>query len=1169
MPSRFVARRLRGGLAVIHVILAALPLAAIVPASAQTITTIAGGATCDNASALAVSVPPGATAVDSAGNVFVAVSQSHMVCKVAANGAISRVAGNGTEGFSGDGGAATAAQLRYPNGIAVDAAGNLYIADTFNSRIRKVTAAGIISSIAGDGSQTFGGDGGAASAAKLNLPAGIALDGSGNLYFADSSNNRVRKIAGGNISTVAGNGSSGYAGDGGTATDAQLRSPWGVAVDSTGANLYIADRLNNRIRKVAGGNISTLAGNGTGGYSGDGGAATSAKLFTPHGVAVDAAGNVYIADTQNNRLRKVAASDGTIATLAGNGSPAFGGDGGPAADALLNYVPDVSIDGNGNLYLSDEHNHRVRKITAADGKIATLAGNGSEGYSGDGGPATNAQLGSYLYVASDAVGNVYISDTNNHRVRKLATDGTISTVAGNGSDGYGGDAGPATAAQLSSPNGIALDGSNNLYIADTNNHRVRKVAANGSISTVAGNGNAGSAGDGGQATVANLMWPAGVAIDSIGNLYIADSGNNRIRKVSTSGYISTVAGDGTWGFGGDGGPALSAQLKQPSGVVVDLFGNLLIADTANNRVRKLTTGGTINAFAGNGAPGWGGDGGPATDAQINIPRGLAIDPIGNVVIAQGYDNRVRKVAADGTISKIAGVGQADFAGDGGPALAALLNQSQSVTFDAAGNMYIADSGNRRIRKVASNLAATTTTLTSSANPSVYGQSVTLTATVTGTNPTGTVTFAEGPSVLCNVVALNAGTATCSVSASALDVGGHNLAATYSGDDANAPGTGALTQTVDQASTSLAITVIAPGSVVVGQSASITSVLKATSPGAGTPGGTITVSDGEVSCSYSTPANNNCSITPVSTGAKTLTATYSGDGNFLASTTTSQYLLVNVAPVPGACGADNGQTLLAAPTQLCSAGNAGAITGNGHPWAWTCAGANGGANATCSATIKTWTVAATAGANGSITPTSQTIDHGNPATLTVTAASGYSAQASGCGGNLSGTVYTTGAITGDCSVTASFSAIPLKPTTTVLSVAPNPAKANQTVTATLHVLAQSQAPTGATRSAAAAALPAALTGSVVVSGGGQQCTTALANDGSGSCTLSYATPGTYMITANYPGDAENAPSNATANLTVDAATPQQTAVAAPALSWWAVLAMIAGLAAFARRAARKI
>ena len=1167
MQSRFVARRLRSGLAVIHAVLAALPMTAVVSASAQTITTIAGGATCDNASALAVSVPPAATAVDSAGNVFVLVSQSHMVCKVATNGAISRVAGNGTEGFSGDGGAATTAQLRYPSGIAVDAGGNLYIADTFNSRIRKVTTAGTISTIAGDGSPTFGGDGGAASAAKLNFPAGIALDGNGNLYFADSANNRIRKIAGGNISTVAGNGTAGFVGDGGAATDAEFRSPWGVAVDSTGANLYIADRLNNRIRKVSGGNISTLAGNGTGGYSGDGGAAASAKLFTPHGVAVDAAGNVYIADTQNNRLRKVAASDGIITTLAGSGAAAFGGDGGPAANAALNYVPDVSIDGNGNLYLSDQHNHRVRKINVADGKIATLAGNGSEGYSGDGGPATSAQLGSYLYVASDAVGNVYISDTNNHRVRKLATDGTITTVAGNGSDGYGGDAGPATAAQLSSPNGIALDGNNNLYIADTNNHRIRKLAANGTISTVAGNGNAGSPGDGGQATAANLMWPAGVAVDSIGNLYIADSGNNRIRKVSTSGYISTVAGDGTWGFGGDGGPAISAQLKQPSGVVVDLSGNLLIADTANNRIRKVTTGGAINAFAGNGAPGWGGDGGPATDAQINIPRGLAIDPIGNVVIAQGYDNRVRKVTADGTISKIAGVGQADFAGDGGPALAALLNQSQSATFDAAGNMYIADSGNRRIRKVTSSLAATTTTLTSSANPSVYGQSITLTATVAGANPAGTVTFADGPSVLCNVVVLNAGKATCSVPASTLDAGSHNLAAAYSGDEANAPGTGALAQTVDKASTSLAITVVAPGSVLVGQSANITSALAVTSPGAGTPDGTITVSDGEVSCSYSTPASNSCSITPISTGAKTLTATYSGDGNFLASTTTSKYLLVNAAPVAGACGADNSQTLLAAPTQLCSAGNAGAITGSGHPWAWTCAGVDGGANATCSATIKTWTVAATAGANGSIAPSSQTVDHGSAATLTVSAQAGYSIQANGCGGNLNGTAYTTAPVTADCSVTATFTAAPRSTTETHLLLTPNPVNANQTVTATVVVSGASQ-PTAANRSAAAEVLPAAVTGNIVVDGGGRQCTAVLAGNGVGSCTLVYAAPGTYAVTASYSGDAQNAPSTDTANLLVSAAPPSAPTVSAPALSWWTMLVMAAALAALTWRATTK-
>ena len=446
----------------------------------------------------------------------------------------------------------------------------------------------IIETVAGTGAPGefgggFGGDGGAAVAAQLNIPTGVALDGAGNLYIADQFNHRIRKVdATGVISTVAGNGTQGYGGDGGAATAAQLNRAVGVALDAAG-NLYIADVWNHRIRKVdAAGVISTVAGGGSGG---DGGPATEARLFFPRDVALDGAGNLYIADEGNNRIRKVDTA-GVISTVAGNGTRGFGGDGGPAVAAQLHWPRGVALDGAGNLYIADTDNHRIRKVDAA-GVISTVAGDGTRGSGGDGGPAVAAQLDWPHGVALDGLGNLYIADRDNHRIRKVDAAGAISTVAGDGTPGFRGDGGPATAAQLAVPTGVAPDGAGNLYIADWLNHRIRKVDAAGVISTVAGDGTLGPGGDGGPATAALLSCPYGVALDGDGNLYIADRNNNRIRKVDAAGAISTVAGDGTLGSGGDGGPATAAQLSRPYGVALDGAGNLYIADTDNNRIRKV------------------------------------------------------------------------------------------------------------------------------------------------------------------------------------------------------------------------------------------------------------------------------------------------------------------------------------------------------------------------------------------------------------------------------------------------------------------------------------------------------------------------------------------------------------------------------------------------------
>jgi len=336
------------------------------------------------------------------------------------------------------------------------------------------------------------------------------------------------------------------------------------------------------------GTITTVAGTGKAGFGGDGGPATAAKLIYPWGVAVGPDGSLYIADSGNHRVRRVG-RDGTITTVAGNGQPAgFGGDGGPATAAKLNYPYGVAVGPDGSLYIVDAGNSRVRRVRS-DGTITTVAGNRQPGFGGDGGPATAARLAGPYGVAVGPDGSLYIADSGNRRVRRVGTDGTITTVAGNGGGGFGGDGGPATAAMLASPLGVAVGPDGSLYITDSGNSRVRRVGPNGTITTVAGNGQPGFGGDGGPATAARLWSPYGVAVGPDGSLYITDQGNrenSRVRRVGPDGTITTFAGSQP-GFGGDGGPATAARLFHPYGVAVGPDGSLYIADRLNERVRKV------------------------------------------------------------------------------------------------------------------------------------------------------------------------------------------------------------------------------------------------------------------------------------------------------------------------------------------------------------------------------------------------------------------------------------------------------------------------------------------------------------------------------------------------------------------------------------------------------
>ena len=623
------------------------------------------------------------------------------------------------------------ADIAGPSSVARDAAGNTYITAPAQNEILKVDTSGNISVFAGIGYSTEDPqklDGGPATSGSLNNPLGVTADTLGNIYVADTTDYLIRQIdSSGNIHTVAGNAHqcqdpTALCGDRQLAQAAQLASPTSVTNDKVG-NIYIADTGDNRIRvvnvgkvpvKIAGkyiapGTINTIAGNGVACTSstspcGDGASALTANLSGPNGVAVDKAGNVYIADSGDRRIRIVNAA-GIISTYAGTGVncvvSAGCGDGGPATSATLSSPWQISLDAAGDLFISDPPESRIREVLA-NGTMASYAGTGVRGFAGNGGVALSAQLNVPHGVWADASGNIIIGDTGNQLVRAIdPTTQFISSFAGGGN---GGDTGPATSGILAGDRATAVDTNGNVYIADTANNRIRKITVGGAITTVAGTGIATYSGDGGLATNATLSGPEGVGVDANGNVFIADTGNLVVREVNVStGMISTVAGTGKTcpfqGTCGDGGPATSATFTFPTTVEVDNSGDLYIADQRANRIRMVDTSGVIHAFAGTGvacgnpANGQCGDEGPATSALLYGPFSVVPDNAGNVFIADTFDNRVRKVDSAGVIHAFA------FNGNGivwGPnksaALSFAFNTPQDLAIDPGGSLYVAGSG---------------------------------------------------------------------------------------------------------------------------------------------------------------------------------------------------------------------------------------------------------------------------------------------------------------------------------------------------------------------------------------------------------------------------------------------------------------------------------------------
>ena len=703
------------------------------------VSTIAGNGTVGYADGTIASpkyAGPSGVAVAASGNIYIIDKQNHCIRKISAAGYVSTFAGTGIVGFAN--GSGDVAQFDTPYAIAVDASENVYVTEFNSDAIRKITSSGVVSTFAGSVTSSGFLDG-QNTVALFNNPKGICVDDTGNVYVADSANNRIRKISStGTVTTIAGDGTAGYLDAQGTS--AKFSSPTYVAVTSSGI-IYVSDTSNNRIRSISSsGLVTTFAGSTSGMTNGQG---TAAQFSAPRALDVDASGNVCVIDYNNNRIRKIT-STGLVSTLSGSGG--YGGTNGLGTSASFKYPEGISFDSAGNVFVADVSNNSIRKITST-GDTTTYSGTGTSGLE-NGYSGTIAMFSNPVAVSVISSGVVYAIDDYNSCIRKITTDGLVSTFAGNSATGY--VDGTGAAAYFNNPKGMAVDASGNIYVADTYNNRIRKITSSGVVTTIAGDGTAGFLD--GQGTAARFNNPWGITVDSAGNIYVADTKNYRIRKISATGLVTTVAGQDFPGY--VDGVANAAMFKDPKGIVVDnATGILYVADTGNNRIRKIVSG-TVSTLAG-GSIGFAN--GQGVLAQFYTPIGIIIDASGNIYVGDYYNSRIRKIDTTGLVSTYAGSGYTDFAD--GIADVAAFYLPIGLALDATGNIYVADSYTQRIRKITSlnpytilpvlptGISFNTSTGVVSGTPTQTTTSTTYTigaSNYTGTGTT-TITFATGSS----------------------------------------------------------------------------------------------------------------------------------------------------------------------------------------------------------------------------------------------------------------------------------------------------------------------------------------------------------------------------------------------------------------------------------------
>ncbi len=668
------------------------------PIIVETLAGTGGSGFTNGASNIAEFKDPHGVAVDNSGNVYVADKNNHSIRKITSGGVVSTLAGTGTQGSMD--GAGNVAQFSYPYGVAVDGSGFVYVADTSNHRIRKITSGGVVSTLAGTGTQ--GSMDGAGNVAQFNNPYGVAVDGSGFVYVADKSNHSIRKItSGGVVSTLAGTGTAGFMDGAGSV--AQFSYPFGVAVDGSGF-VYVADTSNHRIRKItSGGVVSTLAGTGTQGSMD--GAGNVAQFDAPQGVAVDNSGFVYVADSSNHRIREIT-SGGVVSTLAGTGTAGFMD--GASNVARFNQPFGVTVDGLGNLYVGGTwRNNRIRRIIVEPPTLDPICTNGTpstakvffantekcvscnSGFDLNGEICggldpicTNGTPSTVKVPTANTEKCVSCDDYYTFKSNETCAPVIVETFAGTGTAGFMNGAG--NVAQFYYPIGVEVDGSGFVYVVDTDNQRIRKITSMGVVTTFAGTGTAGFMD--GAGNVAQFNYPRGVAIDSSGNVYVADTGNNRIRKITSAGVVTTFAGTGT--AGSMDGAGNVAQFNYQRRVAVDGSGNVYVADTFNHRIRKITSTGVVSTLAGTGTAG--NMDGAGNVAQFNKPNGVAVDGSGNVYVADSESHRIRKITSTGVVST----------------LASAFNKPRGVAVDGSGNVYVADTDNHRIQKITTGVVTT-------------------------------------------------------------------------------------------------------------------------------------------------------------------------------------------------------------------------------------------------------------------------------------------------------------------------------------------------------------------------------------------------------------------------------------------------------------------------------